>query len=89
MLPTSACLHAGEMLEEMPYATAVIRESLRFRPAVPGVMRRAKEDLQVGDYNVPKVYQPCMNGAPSASKAHAAARQIHGMLPDLHKFMLG
>ena len=39
----------------MTYATAVIRESLRFRPAVPGVMRRAKEDLQVGDYNIPKV----------------------------------
>ena len=39
----------------MPYATAVIRESLRFKPSVGGVMRRTKEDVQVGDYNIPKV----------------------------------
>ena len=49
------CWLAGEVLEGMTYATAVIRESLRFRPAVPGVMRRATEDLQVGDYHIPKV----------------------------------
>ena len=46
---------AGEVLEAVPYATAVIRESLRFKPSVGGVMRRTKEDVQVGDYNIPKV----------------------------------
>ena len=46
---------AGEVLEAMPYATAVIWESLRFKPSVGGVMRRTKEDVQVGDYNIPKV----------------------------------
>ena len=46
---------AGEVLEAMPYATAVIRESLRFKPSFGGVMRRTKEDVQVGNYNIPKV----------------------------------
>ena len=46
---------AGEVLEAMPYATAVIRESLRFKPSVGGVMRWTKEDVQVGGYNIPKV----------------------------------
>ena len=41
----------------MPYTTAVVRESLRFKPAVAGLFRQAKEDIEVGLAHLPSVWK--------------------------------
>ncbi|WIA10314.1 hypothetical protein OEZ85_010506 [Tetradesmus obliquus] len=41
------------VLREMPYAEAVIRETLRLRNVVPGLHRVAARDIELGGYAVP------------------------------------
>eukprot|EP00879_Flechtneria_rotunda_P007705 GHRR01008078.1.p1 GENE.GHRR01008078.1~~GHRR01008078.1.p1 ORF type:complete len:426 (+),score=141.85 GHRR01008078.1:697-1974(+) len=41
-------------LKDMPYADAVIRETLRRTPVVEGLFRMAVEDFPLGEYAVPK-----------------------------------
>lgn len=41
-------------LRQLPYTDKVIKESMRLMPAVPGVSRRAIEDVQIGDYMIEK-----------------------------------
>lgn len=48
-----------EALEAMPYAGAVVKEVIRYRPPVPMVWRRALEDIEVGI--VPVVWVLCLS----------------------------
>jgi cytochrome P450 len=41
-------------LRQLPYTEKVIKESMRFMPAVSGVGRKSIEDVQVGDYLIEK-----------------------------------
>ncbi|KAF6251646.1 cytochrome P450 [Scenedesmus sp. NREL 46B-D3] len=41
------------VLREMPYAEAVIRETLRLRNVIPGLHRVAARDIELGGYAVP------------------------------------
>lgn len=44
---------AGAGCPEMPYVAACVREALRLHPATGGVVRRSKEPLAVGGYEIP------------------------------------
>ncbi|KAJ6644109.1 Cytochrome P450 4C1 [Pseudolycoriella hygida] len=44
----------GEHLAKLPYLDMVIKESLRLYPPVPFTGRHLFEDLQIGDYMIPK-----------------------------------
>ena len=46
---------AGAVLEDMTFAEACTRETLRHKPSVTGIFRRAEQDLEVCGYHVPKV----------------------------------
>lgn len=41
-------------LRELPYTEMVIKEAMRLMPPVPGAGRMAIEDVQIGDYLIPK-----------------------------------
>lgn len=43
----------GLDVQELPYISACAREALRLHPATGGVVRRSKEDLVIGGYEVP------------------------------------
>lgn len=45
---------SGEVLDDMVYGEAVVREALRVHSPVPFVFRKALTDLKVGSYTVPK-----------------------------------
>ncbi|TVT98931.1 hypothetical protein EJB05_55744, partial [Eragrostis curvula] len=49
VVPTSE-----ELMTKFPYVEQVLKESLRFFPAVPLVAREAAEDMEIGGYLVPK-----------------------------------
>jgi cytochrome P450 len=41
-------------LEKLPYLDRVVSEALRMYPPVYGIARRAKEDVAIGEWNVPR-----------------------------------
>lgn len=44
---------ATQLMSELPYTTATIKEAMRLYPAAPLNSRRATEDTTVGEYDVP------------------------------------
>lgn len=49
----SVSIDAGAGCPEMPYIAACAREVMRLHPATGGVVRRSKEVLAVGGFEVP------------------------------------
>ena len=49
------CVPSDDMLEQMPYTDAVLKEVMRMHGIVDGVWRQALEDLEVQGCRVPKV----------------------------------
>eukprot|EP01113_Clastostelium_recurvatum_P003021 TRINITY_DN11304_c0_g2_i1.p1 TRINITY_DN11304_c0_g2~~TRINITY_DN11304_c0_g2_i1.p1 ORF type:complete len:501 (+),score=82.96 TRINITY_DN11304_c0_g2_i1:2-1504(+) len=43
-----------EAVDSMKYLNKVTKESLRIRPPIPAIMRRAEHDTTLGDYHIPK-----------------------------------
>ncbi len=41
-------------LQNLPYLEAVIHETLRLHPSAPGIVRVAREEVEVGEYRMPK-----------------------------------
>ena len=54
----------AEDIDKMPYLFNVLRESLRFCPPIPYVVRRASEDVNLGGYTIPK--NVCISPFPSS-----------------------
>ena len=50
-----ASCSADDVLEDMPYADAIIKEVMRLHGIVDGVWRQALEDITVQGYSIPKV----------------------------------
>ncbi|XP_013183200.1 probable cytochrome P450 49a1 [Amyelois transitella] len=51
---SEASKDAGAEADEMPYIAACVREAMRLLPATGGVVRRSKEPLAVGGYEIPE-----------------------------------
>lgn len=49
----AASIDAGAGCPDMPYIAACAREAMRLHPATGGVVRRSKEELAVGGYEIP------------------------------------
>lgn len=41
-------------IEKMKYLERVIKESLRLRPSVPAIGRILHEDIEIGEFKIPK-----------------------------------
>ncbi|KAH8413275.1 hypothetical protein KR009_009550 [Drosophila setifemur] len=54
VLPNKDGLLNEELMKDMPYLRAVIKESLRFYPNGPGTLRVCPKDVTLSGYNVPK-----------------------------------
>ena len=48
------CIPCDKDLEKLPYALAVIKESLRLYPTIPSCPRVAKEDTKLAGYDIPQ-----------------------------------
>ncbi|XP_049873012.1 probable cytochrome P450 49a1 [Pectinophora gossypiella] len=49
----AASIDAGAGCPEMPYIAACAKEAMRLHPATGGVVRRSREDLAIGGFEVP------------------------------------
>ena len=99
MLNAAVTLCTDDVLEDMPYADAVIKEVMRLLGIVDGIWRQTLEDITIQGHQIPKVRHqdsPVMTSAQgdqcdvmaSESGISQVSTLRKSLVPDLDSFQL-